>query len=283
MGRSKTCQRIVGTNKKRCPRTRYKANLCRKCFLTKEATKKQRPAAAKKLPLKQPAEVGKGSTKNVEYVQVKLEDLPQDLKKRVDELLKKCDDIFSAYTPPRRVGSRTRVGFSKEKSEVKDAIKLICKTLVEVLGSVDSFQESILQDMKQPLTCRECFIAAYPNAYTYMPPLHRDDILEGVYSVFFLLTDISEKSGSVRIYKGSQKCPRNMRHTGDADLCHFFQGKVPNPIMVKGKRGDVVAFDARLLHQSVYNSSKDFRNLLSLSLFDNKSSGIPRWYQYETN
>ena len=74
-----------------------------------------------------------------------------------------------------------------------------------------------------------------------------------------------------------------MRHTGDADLCHFFQGKVPNPIMVKGKRGDVVAFDARLLHQSVYNSSKDFRNLLSLSLFDNKSSGIPRWYQYETN
>ena len=39
-------------------------------------------------------------------------------------------------------------------------------------------------------------------------------------------------------------------------------------MLIEGEKYDIVVFDSRLLHQSVYNSTKDVRIVISFSLYD---------------
>jgi ectoine hydroxylase-related dioxygenase (phytanoyl-CoA dioxygenase family) len=63
-----------------------------------------------------------------------------------------------------------------------------------------------------------------------------------------------------------------MKNSGAYDLKRFYASHqlLDNCTMMTGKRGDVVAFDGRLLHQSVKNITSNFRNVISFSLFDGK-------------
>ena len=312
MGRSGRCQYIRGEKNRKCHKTTWKLNLCHKCFqeqrlaeqittklptaeqiTTKLPTSEQittkLPTAEQittKLPTKKAkkartsqAQVGKGKTGNLEYVHVFLDDLSDESKVKMEDLLKRADDFFSKFERPSRPAARHRM-MPLDKESVL-LLRSITTSVIELLQGVYSF-EDVFQAIKKPrsrskslpLSRRESFIAAYPTKEeVFIPPLHRDDILEGVYSVFVLLTDIDTvDAGSVRIHSHTQKCPRDMSNSGAYDLKRFYASHqlLDNCTMMTGKRGDVVAFDGRLLHQSVKNITSNFRNVISFSLFDGK-------------
>ena len=214
MGKSGLCQRIIGTNNKRCPKTAWKENLCHRCFQAQrqaeQITTKLPTKKAKKARTSQ-AQVGKGKTGNLEYVHVFLDDLSDESKVKMEDLLKRADDFFSKFERPSRPAARHRM-MPLDKESVL-LLRSITTSVIEILQGVYSF-EDVFQAIKKPRSCseslplsrRESFIAAYPTKEeVFIPPLHRDDILEGVYSVFVLLTDIDTvDAGSVRIHSHTQ-------------------------------------------------------------------------------
>lgn len=124
--------------------------------------------------------------------------------------------------------------------------------------------------MKKPSTTRDNIIVAYPEAETHMGPLHRDDVVGPIYSVFFFLTPVTKDNGTVKIYLDSQKWERNWRSSSERVLKQVERqtGVTLEPMLMEGELHDIVVFDGRLLHQSVYNSTKEARIVKSFTLFD---------------
>ena len=124
--------------------------------------------------------------------------------------------------------------------------------------------------MKTPSFSRENLIVAYPEAGTHMGPLHRDDVAGPIYSVFLLITPVTKENGTVQIYLGSQKWKRYLNSASEDVLKNVEReiGVTPVPILLEGEQYDLVVFDGRLLHQSVYNYTKDTRITFAFSLFD---------------
>lgn len=139
----------------------------------------------------------------------------------------------------------------------------------------------MFRNMKTPSSSRHNFIVAYPEATTRMGPLHRDDV-DGphIYSVFFLVTPVTKDNGTVQIYPNSQKWKRNWRLSTEDVLKKVERetGVAPVPILMEGERYDIVLFDGRLLHQSVYNITKDVRVAFTFTLFD--AAKYPNYFDW---
>ena len=128
----------------------------------------------------------------------------------------------------------------------------------------------MFRGIKTPCTSRQCFVVAYPEAVKRMGPLHRDDVCGPIYSVFFLVTPVTKVNGTVQIYQDSQKWERNWRLSLEDVLkkAERDTGITPVPTLMEGECYDIVVFDGRLLHQSVYNFTRDVRIVFAFSLFD---------------
>lgn len=103
-----------------------------------------------------------------------------------------------------------------------------------------------------------------------MPALHRDVLDGGIYTVFLLITPMTEDNGTVKMFLNSHKWERNWRLSSEDVLkqVKLQTGIDPEPIIMTGEMYDIVVFDGRLLHQSVYNNTTDDRIVFGFFLFD---------------
>ena len=268
------CKTVIGTRKETCQKKKWKQGFCHKCYKL-YGTHSDEP-----------------EPKKVKIISPHIAETDADFQMAVGSFGKSASSVANKlmeYLPPprptglRRIASRLRVGFTDKKD-----IKTISKLAMELVGfmKADRHFKTMFTTMEKPATCAHGFIIAYPNAQKFLPPLHRDDDLQvysifsfsynisitlhrdadlQVYSIFFLLTPITFDNGSVQIYLGSQTWPRNYRLSSENVLKK--RGN-PAPTYLIGKTHDIVAFDGRLLHRSVYNSTQDTRIAFGFTLFD---------------
>ena len=85
-------------------------------------------------------------------------------------------------------------------------------------------------------------------------------------SIFFACTPITENNGAVRVYLNSSEWIRNYR-LGTEDELRRHQGyKFVDMI---GDQCDVFAFDERLLHQSLKNTTEgDVHDIFAFTLYN---------------
>jgi hypothetical protein len=271
------CKTVIGKKKETCQKTKYMQGFCRKCY-NLYGTKKLSDDVRKLEPKKEPKKVKIITPHIPEDADFQMGEMSpgKSASSVAEELMKYVTNMPPPPKGLRRTASRLRVGFTK-----KTDIRCISKLAMELVGFMkdDRHFKTMFTSMDKPATCAHGFLIAYPNAQKFLPPLHRDDDLQvysifsfsynisitlhrdadlQVYSIFFLLTPITLDNGSIQIYLGSQTWPRNYRLSSEN----------PAPTYLIGKTHDIVAFDGRLLHRSVYNSTKDTRIAFGFTLFD---------------
>ena len=191
-----------------------------------------------------------------------------------EHLLALFESIEKERCLPGRKKDKPRVlitgGSPSEKGLLTKYGNLIIKNIKE------SGEPHPICEMKKPVADRCSFIVAYPHGPNRRPCLHRDDNVSGYYSVFFLLTRLTDMNGSVDVYENSEECPRNPK-VGINEVLQNLEPSLHVPVRMIGNVGDIFTFDGRLLHQSDVNSTHEKRVVFSFSVYDStKYKKYPR-------
>jgi hypothetical protein len=134
---------------------------------------------------------------------------------------------------------------------------LLCKLSLEVvdLPGFEEFKGSRLTQIE--------FIVAPPKSPEYAhKPIHRDmeedESDPGCLLLTLLLDEITPKNGSVRFWTDTVLFPHNRKSPGR----YLSESRCP-PKELKGEKGSLWLWDARMLHQSLPNTTEHTTNKLS--------------------
>lgn len=281
MSKVSKCKKTEG-----CSRTRWKGGLCRKCFaqekvvaVTPAPTKKKKktPALTKKKKKKKIIyEKGKGSAMIDEYNHVALSSATDEVAKILIDAKASALDIFaSLVSPPRKPASRCL--YRPQTQESSAAMRLVSTKIVEAMKKSKKFPE-LFRTFKAPACIDDCYVVAYPLSHNVAcPTLHRDFLEKYVYSIFLLLSPITRDNGTVQLFLKSSSWERNEKRNTEDVIKHneIKSGTSAESLMIMGEECDVIAFDARLLHQSMPNTSDNTRIVFSFTLYDSSRNSYP--------
>ena len=274
------CTRVVSLSAKTgkqstCARPRWKAGLCGRCFKAKEAeghittvkvvkTKKQRVAKKQEIALPE----GNGMPVPYRLSKINKQPRPQQLTARkLQKTLMAYYDSHLAQLLTRRQGNRY---LDRNPSVFLPFAVQVCAMMRD---RGEDFKH-IFGKMRKPVCYDAAFITALPpseyakryNLFTRCPALHRDLNDPNHYSVFFLLTKMTEDNGSVLIYPGTHNVPRHFKDNAARVEGIMAKGEAPNKMV--GDVCDCIAFDARLLHRSLNSTADHIRVLFAFTIYD---------------
>ena len=264
---------------KGCSRTRWKEGHCRKCF-TKEQVVTATPAPTKKKKKKKKIyETGVGTDMADEYFHLHFSSEDDEVRKILSDTKASALDMYTSLCtpPPGRCPSRRLFRPNNKKDSA--AFRSISTKIVEAMKKSGKFA-SLFRAFKAPAFLDDSFIVAYPQSYPVAcPTLHRDNLEKFVYSVFFLLTPMTSENGTVRIYLKSSKWEKDFKRNTEEVIKHNERkfGTCAESRLMLGEESDLIAFDARLLHQSMPRTILDSeeRIAFSFTLYDSSRHSYP--------
>ena len=283
MSKVSKCKKTEG-----CSRTRWKGGLCRKCF-AQEKVGTVTPAPTKKKKKKTPAlkkkkkkiiyEKGKGSAMTDEYNHLAFSSASDEVAKiLIDAKASALDMYDSLVSRPRKPASRCL--FRAQTPECSAALRLVSTKIMEAMKKSGKFP-GLFRNFKAPACIDDVYVVAYPLSHNVAcPTLHRDFLEKYVYSVFFLLSPITRDNGTVQLFLKSSSWEKNKKRNTEEVIKHneIKSGTSAESLMMMGEECDVIAFDARLLHQSMPNTSDNARIVFSFTLYDSsRNSGLCSW------
>ena len=265
--------------KEGCSRTRWKGGLCRKCFAKEQVVTVIPAPTMKKKKMKKKktsSEMGKGSAMTDEYYHLAFSSATDEVRKILSDVKALVLDEYTTFiSPPRKPASRCL--YRAQTQERSAALRSMSTKIVEAMKKSGKFPE-VFRTFKAPDCIDDTFVVAHPMPHLVScATLHRDFLEKYVYSVFFLLTPITRDNGSVQIFLKSSSWERNMKRSTE-EVITLNERKfdtTAESIMMLGEECDVIAFDSRLLHRSMPNTTDSVRNVFAFSLYDSSRNSYP--------
>jgi hypothetical protein len=268
MTRNNKCKLTEG-----CRRARWKGRLCKKCFMKQGLDGADvNKAVPKKVKLVKQHQVGEGKKLTNEYLNLSYSDVVESDMDVSAELLRLKVALLAAFDSlaERPAKPATRSLFRGVTKRAKSQLHSFSSGVMQVMMQTRAFA-SIFEKFKKPTCFDEMFIVSYPGVGdTRCATLHRDFLEENVYSVHFLLTPVTEDNGTVKIFLNSSVWERDPK-LGTEDLVRSIERKMKmtaSSVLMLGDACDVIAFDARLLHQSCPNTTEGERVMFVFTVYD---------------
>ena len=154
-------------------------------------------------------------------------------------------------------------------TNVQTPINPLLESIVEKAGEVTSFP------LKKNRRVQEIVLSVAPpdssrsNSWT-SGLIHRDfksTEVSGIYTFLLCLDDVTEENGSIKIWKDSKTSEHDRKHPNRA-----IKGMAAATLL--GPKNTVFIWDARLLHKSLPNQSKQSRRVLIWIVSSKTKPGI---------
>ena len=288
MGKGKKCKSrgVSGKKKGGCQRTLWKGGLCRKCH--KLWGEEEVAVSAPRKTNRTSFQKGVGSRMTEEYVHVAHTQMSAELSDTVMTIRADALEVFKRLVPSPPARPTSRCLFQGATPEQIVEMDGLSGQVVNVMRESGKFAH-VFKSLKKVSWTQAMFIVAYPGMQKRCAALHRDFLNSHVYSVMFLLTRVTQDNGAVKIFLNSTHWELDDKRSSKVMWYYYYclsslilylfsketeqyqqrkSGVVPEFVTLMGVEGDVVAFDARLLHQSLRNTTEETRIVFSFSMYD---------------
>ena len=249
------CKSNGRNGKKRggCQNKVHKNGLCWKCLglgiISKQQVKKVLQEGKENR-----IETTEGEVMTPEYIHLSfLKDVTDAEREIMKDMCYFATNIYGYLTidPTKRPAASRVLILPKTKKE-KEMFEELMKYIFNVMTVFEYFQE-ILANLSFPSYRDGMFIVANPEKIKRNCGAFHRDSMDKTYTVFFFLSSVTKDNGAVNIVLNSSGWPRDYRR-GKEEVLRHHHGY--NSVDMMGDQCDLFAFDGRLLHQSLRNTTR---------------------------